>query len=156
MVTVYSYFPDFSNILFRLWDILLIMKKRFIICGIVGWCAEILWTGLNSLVNHRFKLIGQSSLWMFPIYGCAALIEPLSKVYRKCNVFIRGLVYMLHIFFAEFVSGTILKKFGMCPWDYSASPLNVDGVIRLDYAPLWFILGLFYEFLFKRQNRQVR
>ncbi len=129
------------------------MKKRFIICGAVGWCVEILWTGLNSLASGRFKLIGQSSLWMFPIYGCAALIEPLSKIYRKCNVFIRGIVYMLHIFFAEFISGTILQKFGMCPWDYSGTPYNIDGIIRLDYAPLWFGLGLFYEFLFKRQRK---
>ena len=129
------------------------MKKRFIICGAIGWCVEILWTGLNSLISGRFKLIGQSSLWMFPIYGCAALIEPLSKLYRKCNVFIRGIVYMLHIFFAEFISGTILQKFGMCPWDYSGTPYNIDGIIRLDYAPLWFGLGLFYEFLFKRQRK---
>ena len=61
---------------------------------------------------------------------------------------------MVHIFFAEFVSGSILKKYGLCPWDYSASPFNVNGVIRLDYAPLWFGLGLFYEALFKQSSRR--
>ncbi len=131
------------------------MKNKFILCGMIGWCAEILWTGLHALSSGRLKLIGQSSLWMFPIYGCAAMIYPLSKTYKKCHVFIRGLIYMVHIFFGEFAFGTILKKFGVCPWDYSSSPWNIDGVIRLDYAPLWFGLGLFYEFLFKRQNRQV-
>lgn len=119
----------------------------------IGWCAELLWTGLHSLVNGRIKLMGHSSLWMFPIYGCAAIIAPLSKIYHKCNTFIRGLVYMIHIFFGEFLFGTVLKKFGACPWDYSASPFHINGVIRLDYAPLWFGLGLFYEFLFKRQHK---
>lgn len=128
------------------------MKNKFILCGVIGWCAEILWTGLNSLINGHFKLMGHSSLWMFPIYGCAALIEPLSKVYRRFGTISRGLIYMVHIFFAEFVTGSILKKYGICPWDYSASPFNVDGVIRLDYAPLWFGLGLFYEKLFKGKH----
>lgn len=131
------------------------MKNKFILCGMIGWCVEILWTGLHALSNGRLKLIGQSSLWMFPIYGCAAMIYPLSKTYKKFHIFFRGIIYMVHIFFGEFVFGTILKKFGVCPWDYSSSPWNIDGVIRLDYAPLWFGLGLFYEFLFKRQNRQV-
>ena len=66
---------------------------------------------------------------------------------------------MVHIFFAEFISGSILKFFGICPWDYSASSFNIAGIIRLDYAPLWFGLGLFYENLFKQiaknTNRQV-
>ena len=137
-------------------DTIIPMKNKFILCGAIGWCAEILWTGLNSFANGRFKLMGHSSLWMFPIYGCAAFIEPLSKIYRKFSTFSRGIIYMLHIFFAEFVSGSILKKYGICPWDYSASPLNINGIIRLDYAPLWFGLGLFYESLFKRQKRQVR
>lgn len=132
------------------------MKNKFIQCGVIGWCAEILWTGLHSFVSGNFQLIGQSSLWMFPIYGCAAIISPLSRAYRKCSTFVRGLVYMVHIFFGEFFFGMILKRFRICPWDYSASPFNIDGIIRLDYAPLWFGLGLFYEFLFKRQNRQVR
>lgn len=132
------------------------MKNKFILCGVIGWCAEILWTGLHSLANGHWRLMGHSSLWMFPIYGCAAIIAPLSKIYSKCNTFLRGIIYMLHIFWGEFVFGTILKRFNICPWDYSGTPYNIDGVIRLDYAPLWFILGLFYEFLFQRQNRQIR
>ena len=132
------------------------MKNRFILCGAIGWCAEILWTGLNSMVKGNFQLTGYSSLWMFPIYGCAAFIEPLSKIYRKLNTFSRGFIYMLHIYLAEFLSGSFLKKWGVCPWDYSSSPFNINGIIRLDYAPLWFGLGLFYETIFKGHKRQVR
>ena len=48
------------------------MKSDFIKCGAAGWCLEILWTGLHALGNREWKMMGQSSLWMFPIYGMAA------------------------------------------------------------------------------------
>lgn len=128
------------------------MKNKFLFCGIIGWCAEILWTGLHSLADGKLKLMGKSSLWMFPIYGCAVIIDPLSKRYGNLNVFVRGIIYMIHIFFGEFVFGTILKKFDACPWDYSSSPYHINGVIRLDFAPLWFGLGLFFEYFFKKNR----
>lgn len=135
-------------------EILKDMMKKFIQCGAIGWCAEILWTGLNSLAHGYFRLMGHSSLWMFPIYGCAAFIGPLSRFYRRYNTFVRGLIYMSHIFLAEYCFGMLLKHFSVCPWDYSDAMLNVNGVIRLDYAPLWFGLGLFYEFLLTRQTKR--
>ena len=121
------------------------MKNKFILCGIIGWCLEIFWTGLHSLQKGRRDLMGQSSLWMFPIYGCAAIIAPLSKFYKNCHIIVRGVIYMLHIFFGEYVFGSFLKKHAMCPWDYSKSKYHVNGLIRLDYAPLWFFAGLLYE-----------
>ena len=33
----------------------------------------------------------------------------------------------------------------MCPWDYSDAKYNIDGLVRLDFAPAWFILGLVFE-----------
>ena len=27
------------------------MKKAFILCGLTGWCMEILWTGLHSILS---------------------------------------------------------------------------------------------------------
>lgn len=126
------------------------MKSRFIQCGMYGWCMEVLWTGLHSLARHDPKLTGFSSLHMFPIYGMASLIGPLSSRLQRCRTFTRGLIYMLGIFAVEFTSGTYLKKRGCCPWDYSSSPFHVNGVIRLDYAPLWFLTGLFYEKTMRR------
>lgn len=131
------------------------MKNNFIQCGLIGWCVEILFTGLHSLLNGHFQLMGQSSLWMFPIYGCASLIGPISRVCRKYPLVIRGLIYMMLIFFGEFFFGSILCAFHICPWDYSGSRFSIGGIIRLDYAPFWFVLGLFYEFFLKRQERQV-
>ena len=131
------------------------MKSKFIECGMYGWCIEVLWTGLNSLIHNDPKLMGFSSLRMFPIYGMASFISPLSACLKKCRPVTRGLIYMLGIFFVEYTSGTYLKKRGCCPWDYSDSPYHVNGVIRLDYAPLWFLTGLFYEKqLCKKQLQQ--
>lgn len=121
------------------------MKSNFVKCGMYGWCIEVLWTGLNSMVKHDPKLMGTSSLRMFPIYGMASIIAPLSSHLKKFHTFTRGLIYMLGIYAVEYTSGTYLKKRGCCPWDYSDSPFHVNGVIRLDYAPLWFLTGLFYE-----------
>ncbi len=121
------------------------MKSRFIRCGMYGWCMEVLWTGLHSLLRHDPKLMGFSSLRMFPIYGMASLIRPFSVLLKKCSAITRGLIYMVCIFAVEFGAGTYLKKRDRCPWDYSESPYQVNGVIRLDYAPIWFLTGLFFE-----------
>ena len=67
---------------------------------------------------------------------------------------------MAGIFAAELGSGSILRYFHVCPWDYSKNPVNYQGLIRLDYAdaplnykelirldyaPVWFAVGLFFE-----------
>lgn len=121
------------------------MKGDFLKCGAAGWCLEILWTGMHAVGRKEWKMTGQSSLWMFPIYGMAALIGPLSKELSGVPVWVRGSLYMTGIFAAEFGTGTILKHFNLCPWDYSKAPCNYKGVIRLDYAPVWFLTGLIYE-----------
>lgn len=49
------------------------------------------------------------------------------------------------IFSAEYISGKFLRAKNLCPWDYSHAKWNINKVIRLDYAPLWFLVGLFFE-----------
>lgn len=121
------------------------MKSNFIKCGAAGWCLEILWTGLHALKNREWKMTGHSSLLMFPIYGMAACIGPLSRHLTKVPALLRGSFYMVGIFVVEFGTGMFLKRFHMCPWDYSDTPYHYKGVIRLDYAPVWFLTGLLYE-----------
>lgn len=120
--------------------------KNFILCGLSGWCLECFWTGLHSLVQKKDKYLRcNTSIWMFPIYGMAVFLSP---VYEKCKnhcTLFRGGVYTCFIFLTEFVTGCILKKHHACPWDYSHTRLNFKGVIRLDFAPLWFVVGLLYE-----------
>lgn len=106
---------------------------------------EILYTGLHSMKTENRTLTGRTSIWMFPIYGMACMLRPVCRLLSHKNILIRGSIYTCLIFLAEYTSGTLLKKYEACPWDYSDAPLNVHGVIRLDYAPLWFGAGLLFE-----------
>lgn len=121
------------------------MKNNFIKCGVYGWCMEILWTGFLAFRRREMKLFGRSSIWMFPIYGMAACFPALCRLMKNRCVLVRGTVYAIAIFAVEFLTGSFLKKRRICPWDYSDSRYNYKGVIRLDYYPLWFLAGLFFE-----------
>lgn len=123
------------------------MAKKFLIFGTLGWCIEIVWTGLGSLLAGDVALTAKTYLWMFPIYGMTALMQPLFLALRRyCPIWQRCGVYILSIFAVEFLAGALLRLVtGVCPWDYSGQRLSVMGFIRLDYAPLWAILGLFFE-----------
>lgn len=117
----------------------------FLRCGLTGWCLEITFTALSSLRRRNLRLTGTTSLWMFPIYGCAAFLHPLFKLMRKGPLFLRGLTYMTLIFSVEFLSGRFLRRRKLCPWNYERSRYNIGKVIRLDYAPFWFSAGLLFE-----------
>lgn len=123
------------------------MKNRFVICGLTGWCLEIIWTGLCSFMKKDYKLSCNTSFWMFPIYGMGAAIAPISSHLKKVPMVIRGILYAGGIYVAEFVTGSILKRHNVCPWDYSNTRYNYKGLIRLDFAPLWFMVGLLYEWI---------
>ena len=123
---------------------------NFFLCGIIGWCTEIIFTSLHSFRSHDFRLLGVTSLWMFPIYGLGSLLVLPYKVIKKYSFIVRGTVYTIFIFLGEFFSGQLLTRFHACPWNYEHARLNVKKVIRLDYAPLWFLFGLFLEKVLKR------
>lgn len=120
--------------------------NNFMKCGLIGWGLECFWTGCGSIRENKDKKMScATSLWMFPIYGMAALISPISHLLKGKNVMMRGTVYTVCIFLTEYGTGSLLKKKGCCPWDYSSAKTNFKGVVRFDYAPLWFIVGLLYE-----------
>jgi hypothetical protein len=138
---------------------------HFVVYGLLGWCAEIVWTALYDAVSgtgrapgdvvarvpltraERLRLSGRTYLWMFPIYGAAALgFEPAHDALRGAPWLLRGLVYAAAIFVVEGAAGLALKAaIGRCPWDYSYARWSVRGVIRLDYAPIWLLFGLMLE-----------
>lgn len=128
---------------------LFLFVQEFVKCGLTGWCMEVFWTGTMNLIQKDRKMCGNTSLLMFPIYGMAAVIKPMSKLMKNRNFIMRGTVYTCGIYAMEYVSGRFLKKKEMCPWDYSKCKYNIDGVIRLDYAPVWFTTGLLYEKILK-------
>ncbi|MFT3983915.1 MAG: hypothetical protein QM697_08400 [Lachnospiraceae bacterium] len=124
--------------------------KCVLLCGVLGWCLEIIFTAFDSFRRREWKLRGITSIWMFPIYGLGILILPLSGLLKNKTVWLRGAIYMAAIYLVEFLSGLFLKKRGACPWDYSRAKLNILGIVRLDYAPCWFITGLLFEMLLKK------
>lgn len=121
------------------------LEKNFAICGLTGWCMEIIYTSLGSLGKKDLKLMGNTSVWMFPIYGLAAVIGELYPVLKKYPILLRSGIYGVGILSVEYISGSFLKRHNLCPWDYSKAKLNINGLIRLDYLPLWMGAGLIFE-----------
>ena len=121
------------------------LLKNFFKCGLVGWCLEITFTALNSLKKRDMTLMGQTSLWIFPIYGSACLLSPIFKLLKNFSLILRGSIYALLIFFGEYVSGQFLTKRKLCPWNYERSRWHIQKVVRLDYFPNWFLAGLLFE-----------
>ena len=139
--------------------------RNFLLCGITGWCIEVVFTSAESLLNHDWRLMGKTSLLMFPIYGCAALLGPIGKgvdrwlsvgppfQLRTSDRLIRhGMLDMVLIFTAEYLTGAWLRTKGICPWDYTGRSMNINGLIRLDFAPLWFAAGLLFEQITKKRG----
>ena len=125
------------------------MVLRFLIYGMIGWSIEILYTGVEAFFKKDICLTGKTYLWMFPLYGSVVFLEPLFWLLRGQNPLIRGGVYMCCIFAAEYLSGTVIRRItGVCPWDYGGGRLSVEGLIRWDFAPCWFAVGLLYEAVF--------
>lgn len=139
---------------------------NFFRCGVAGWCLEVMFTSVDSIMAGDWRLMGRTSLLMFPIYGMGAFLLPISRWIDswlaglpgipdssdnwmgKAGQMIRhGLIYMVLIFVAEYITGMWLTDLGICPWDYSQWPDNVGGVIRLKFAPLWFGTGLLFEII---------
>lgn len=139
--------------------------KNFCKCGIAGWCLEVLCTSAESIALHDWRLMGKTSLLMFPIYGFGVLLAPIGRLVDRWlqvvpgevltvrdRILRHGILYMVLIFTAEYVTGAWLTARGICPWDYSGRHSNINGLIRLDFAPLWFMTGLLFEQITKKKG----
>ena len=116
------------------------------------------WADISSM-----RLMGRTSLLMFPIYGLGVFLGPICRrldqwlgdegVLRSRDRFWRhGINDMVLIFTTEYLAGSFLRGAGICPWDYSGTPYHVQGVIRLDYAPVWFATGLIFEKILSKSS----
>ena len=74
------------------------ITKNFFVCGLTGWCMEILFTSTGSFLKQDKRLIGRTSVWMFPIYGTAAVIAPLYRHIKNLPALLRGCIYSVGIF----------------------------------------------------------
>jgi uncharacterized membrane protein len=129
--------------------------RRFFIYGFTGLLMEVIWTGILSFLRFDFTLECQTSLLMLPVYGLAVMLEPFFEYFTKMGLpfAVRGAAYAVLIFFVEYSTGGIYTLLGICPWNYVGANFNVNGLIRLDYAPLWAIAGLMFENLYFLLNR---
>ena len=116
---------------------------------------EIFWTGLGSLLKGNLMLSSVTYLWMFPIYGLAVFFERIHDYIKELPWFIRGVIWVALILTLEYWTGWLLKSFlGRCPWDYSdVTPYHIQGFIRLDYIPAWFLAGLIFERIHKALDK---
>jgi uncharacterized membrane protein len=93
-----------------------------------------------------YSMQGHSSVLMLPIYGATVLLEPLFELYKGSRWYsVRFVVYGLVIITAEYYFGRLYNALGICPWDYSGCKYSINGIIRMDYLPLWCLVGAMYE-----------
>jgi uncharacterized membrane protein len=122
------------------------MWKRFIIYGALGICAEVLWNGFGAMLKGDILLRGTTCIWMFPIYGLALFLEPVHYRIKHLPLIVRGGIYMVLIFAVELISGLLLKwMLGTCPWNYVNNGMSICGIIALNYAPVWIVVGIAFE-----------
>ena len=121
------------------------MIERFVLYGLIGMGMEVLWTGIFSLLKKNYYLTANTSFWMFFICGSAVFFEPVCKNLLFLPIMVRGGIYMVFIYGMEYATGKVLKFFNTCPWDYSHNKFNIEGIICLNYAPVWFAVGIIYE-----------
>ena len=129
-------------------------RKKFIICGLTGWCIEIFFTSLGSARKKDWHLQGHSSAWMFPIYGMAAGFDMVYPKIKNWSALRRGFCYGILIMSGEYISGSILNAFDVCPWDYKNAKYSINGLVRMDYLPFWMVAGLFFEWILQQCNNE--
>lgn len=114
---------------------------RFLVYGLTGWAVDSLYVWLHT--GRRRP----SSLLNVPVYGLAQpLFEPLHDRMRHRPVVLRAGAYGVGILGVEYASGRLLRRLrGSAPWDYGEARLGIDGLVRLDYLPVWGAFGLGLE-----------
>ena len=127
---------------------------RLYFWGVHGIFIEVVFTSVwEYVVTGDLALKGASSMWAFFVYGLGTLLlaEPVCDILTawKVHLLMRCCVYVLFTYMWEFSFGCILSYFKMCPWDYSAFNFNFLGLITLEYAPAWYLGGLYFEQLYQ-------
>jgi hypothetical protein len=126
---------------------------RVLLFALFGLVFEVFFTDLGAILRGRIGRHGNTSLLMMLDYGLLGLaVGPLAEALKRRRVplALRAVVYMLGIFCVEYVSGRLFTACGWNIWDYSKLKWNLHGQITLLYAPVWYCLGLWVEFLYQR------
>jgi hypothetical protein len=115
------------------------VPARFLAYGAVGLAAELAWTGLRGRPR--------TSLWMLPVYGGAQLaFERVHEALRTRPPMQRACAYGFGFTCVEYASGRAFRTLrGEAPWDYTHAHVQLHGLIRADYVPVWACAGLAFE-----------
>lgn len=116
-------------------------SARFLAYGLAGWALDSLFVFVHTGRGRPSNLLN------VPVYGLAQpLFEPLHDRIRHRPVAFRAAVYGAGILGVEYASGRLFRRVsGHVPWSYEGARSNVDGLVRLDYLPLWAAFGLGLE-----------
>lgn len=123
---------------------------RFLAYGLAGWTLDSLFVWAHT--GRRRP----SGLLNVPVYGLAQpLFEPVHDRVRRRPVVLRAAVYGAGVLGVEYACGRLLRRFvGRVPWDYGDARFGIDGLVRLDYLPVWAAYGLglerFHDLLTRR------
>jgi Putative ABC-transporter type IV len=123
---------------------------RFLGYGFAGWALDSLFVWAHT--GRRRP----SSLLNLPVYGLAQpLFEPVHERIRRRPLVLRATVYGVGVLGVEYACGRLLRRLaGRAPWDYGGARFGIDGLVRLDYLPLWAAYGLglerFHDLLMRR------
>ncbi|KAL1420006.1 hypothetical protein MTO96_024714 [Rhipicephalus appendiculatus] len=106
---------------------------------------------VDLFASGNLALRGWSSVWALIIYSVAAVImEKIRDVLkpRGYPLAVIAFAHMCCMYLCEFTSGCILKPFGACYWTYEGFRFNIAGLVTLEYAPLWYFLGVVFEIFY--------
>ena len=123
---------------------------RLYFWGVHGVFAEVVFTASwEFVVGGSWTLKGDSSIWSFFTYGLGTFIggECCYRylVSRHVPLLARCVTLVAMAYAWEFATGAVLSYFNACPWDYTPFDYDVMGLITLEYAPVWFLAGLYFE-----------
>lgn len=128
---------------------------EMLIFGVLGLGLEVVFTSaLDARKDSKRQLMGYSSLWYLPLYMLPPVFLNVTGWFvLPLPLIVRGLIYMAAIFLVEYVGMFCLRKLlGVSPSEagYYQSRWNLHGLIRLDYAPAMFLMGLVFELVYRR------
>jgi uncharacterized membrane protein len=108
----------------------------------IGTLLETLWALL--LIGQIEVRVGMVYGPLIPVYGGGAcfLTIILYKLYKLSDTLIFVISAVVGAGFEYFCSWFQETLFGTVSWDYSNTPLNLNGRTNLMYALIWGFLGL--------------
>lgn len=128
---------------------------RLYFWGVNGIFLELMFTALWKSDTTRFT--GVYTICAFLVYGLGTLLLAESArtimIGFRFAMMTRALGYVVMILTCELIGGAFLDLFEARPWNYSQFTYNYKGLITMEYIPLWYFVGMYFEciiFLMKR------